>query len=309
MDTLGAVAHPGGLVVRRPELTVGVVLAVSRLSGLEIELLARHSGDGPGTPAPRRLLPAYDEGIDLRAGLLDHTGRVRWEFAISCSSDSNGDGEHHRPVFRFPPVFDEMSLVLAWPEIGFPETVLRLPLPDRQTVSLATTSIWQAPPDVRAVPEGLTHRADEDRDPPAVETGTNLTPPRVLHSRDHEVAVVLTRLTAVDSLLSLELLSAARGGTADAVNARAFTPRRRSFGGLGDVARIRARAQGASVAAVSGHEAVWLRPGDGSASGGDQSFSCLQEFTLQRPSRDVLDLVVGWPLAGLDDVRISLSLT
>ena len=40
-QSLGAVAYPGGVLVCRPELTVGVVHAVSRPSALEVELLAR----------------------------------------------------------------------------------------------------------------------------------------------------------------------------------------------------------------------------------------------------------------------------
>jgi hypothetical protein len=38
-------------------------------------------------------------------------------------------------------MFDEMRLVLAWPEIGFPETVVRIPLPDRASVERGTVSV------------------------------------------------------------------------------------------------------------------------------------------------------------------------
>lgn len=329
-ETLGAVAHSGGLLVRRPELTVGVVRAVSRPSALEIELLARRPPDrrsaaerqqdlrdGPSsreTAAPRRLLPAYDEGIDLRVGWLDHAGHAHWEFARSYSSNS---GEHslgtsgpsYRGVFWFPPTFDQMSLVLAWPEIGFPETVITLPLPDRTTVERATTSIWRAPPlDVRPVPEGLTHHADFGHDTPTVEAGTNVALPRVLHRRDDHAAVVLTRLTATDSMLSLELLSIAKGDAADAINAHNFLPRRRTSGALDDPDLIRTRGPGASVAVIRGHDAFWIWPNAGASFGGSQSFSCLREFTLNRPHDDLLDLIVAWPRAGLDDVRVHIPL-
>ncbi|NGY63502.1 hypothetical protein G7043_31725 [Lentzea sp. NEAU-D13] len=328
-ETLGAVAHPGGLLVSRPELTVGVVRAVSRLSGLEIELLTRRPLDrrsaterqqdiragrsSQPTVASRRLLPPYDEGIDLRVGWLDHAGHAHWEFATSSSS-SSGDhflgtsGPTYRAAFRFPPAFDEMSLVLAWPEIGFPETIITMPLPDRATVERATASIWQAPLEVLSVPEGLTHHADRRHDAPAIEAGTIVAPLRVLHRDDHRVAVVLTRLTAMNSVLSMELLSIAEGDSADAINAHVFTPARRASRALDDPAQIRVAGNGASVAVVRGHEAFWIRPGDGSSSGGDQSFSCLQEFTLDRPHDDLLDLIVAWPLAGLRDVRVQISL-
>ncbi|KOV90065.1 hypothetical protein [Nocardia sp. NRRL S-836] len=331
MDTtaiLGAVAHPGGLLVRRPELTVGVVRAVSTLSALEIELLARQPLDRrsalerqhdiragrPNPVAPRRLLPVYDEGIDLRVGRLDHTGRVRWEY-VRSSSGSSGDhhlganGPTHRAVFRFPPAFDEMSLVLAWPEIGFPETVITLPLPDRTTVERATTTIWRAPLDTRPVPEGLTHHTVPWQRPPAIEEGTIVAPPRVLHRRDHEAAVVISRLTAVGPTLSMELLSIAQGDSANAVIARAFAREQPVPGLSDDPAQLRAMGPDASVAVLRGHEAVWIKPGDGSSSGGEQSFSSLRELTLHRPQDDLLDLVVAWPLAGLHDVRVHVPLT
>lgn len=328
-ETLGAVAHSGGLLVRRPELSVGVVRAVSKLSALEVELLARRPLDRRSATerqqdirdglsnqpavASRRLLPAYDEGIDLRVGWLDHAGHAHWESATAYSS-SSGDhflgtsGPTYRAVFRFPPTFDQMSLVLAWPEIGFPETVITMPLPDRTTVERATTSIWQAPLDVRPVPEGLTHHAGRRHDPPAIEAGTNVAPPQVVHRRDHRVAVALTRLTDTNSMLSMELLSIAKDDSADAINARVFPWPRPTSGALDDPAQIRTTGPGASLAVVQGHEAFWIRPGDGSSCGGNQTFSCLQEFTLNRPHDDLLDLIVAWPLAGLQDVRVRIPL-
>lgn len=313
--------------MQRPELTVGIVRALSRLSGLEIELLARRPLDrrsaterqqdireglaGPPV-APRRLLPAWDEGIDLRVGWLDDDGRAHWEFATSYSS-SGGDhflgssGPSYRAAFRFPPAFGRMSLVLAWPEIGFPEAVVTLPLPDRDTVEQATTSIWQAPLDVRPLPEGLTHRADLSYDTVDLETGTSVASPRVLHRDDH-VAVVLTRLAATDSLLSMELHCVAKGDPADKINAMAFDPSRRAEPVVDDPAQARAAGPGASVAVILGNEAVWVRSGDRGSSGGDQAFSSVQEFTLKRPDHDVLDLVIAWPLAGLRDVRVRVPL-
>ncbi|SFQ95941.1 hypothetical protein SAMN04488564_101175 [Lentzea waywayandensis] len=302
---------------------------MSGLAALEIELLTRRPLDRrsaterqrdirdgfPGKPAvaSRRLLPAHDEGIDLRVGWLDHAGHAHWEFARSYSG-SSGDhflgtsGPTCRAVFRFPPTFDQMSLVLAWPEIGFPETVITMPLPDRATVERVTASIWQAPLAVHAVPDGLTHHADGGHDSPAIETGVNVAAPRVLHRRDHSAAVVLTRLTATNSVLSMELLSIAKGDSADAINAQVFHSPRPIPGALDDPAQIRARGPGASVAVVQGHEAFWIRSSDGSASGGDQSFSCLGEFTLNRPHDDLLDLIVAWPLAGLHAVRVRIPL-
>ncbi|MGZ3145134.1 hypothetical protein ACVDFE_24685 [Lentzea chajnantorensis] len=315
MDTtevLGAVAHPGGLLVHRPELVVGVVRAISTPWALEIELQARRPLDhrGAAEVAPRRLLPAHDEGVDLRVAWLDETGHAHWEYALSSWSDSGdhvGGTSGHRVVFRFPPVFDEMSLVLAWPEIGFPETIVRLPLPDRATVERTTTSIWRAPLDVRPLPQGLTHHVAPHHDAPALETGTIAAPPLVLHRRVHRAAVVLTRLTVVGPVLSAELLCVARGHAADVVNEHAFSDRQDTA--PDDPARVRTSGPGAAVAVVQGSGAFWVRRGELVASGGDQTFSCLQQLVLRRPEDGWLDLVVAWPLAGLGDVLVRVPLT
>jgi len=76
-EMLGAPAHPGGLLVERPELTVGVVRAACSPTALELELIARPRRSGVRATAIRKLLPAYDEGIDLRlAGQLFGTVRA-----------------------------------------------------------------------------------------------------------------------------------------------------------------------------------------------------------------------------------------
>jgi hypothetical protein len=86
-------------------------------------------------PAPRHLLPPADEGIDLRVGWLDADGRAHWECDSSESSGGSAGAVHGpltRTRLRLPPLFDRVSVVLAWPEIGFPETIVDPPLPDRR---------------------------------------------------------------------------------------------------------------------------------------------------------------------------------
>ncbi|MFG2040374.1 hypothetical protein [Dactylosporangium sp. NPDC048998] len=315
-ETLGVLAHHGGLVVERPELSVGIVRAVSRPTGLELELLARRPLDrrnaserqadiraGRGAPpmAPRRLLPPFDEGIDLRVGWLDHDGHAHWEFGSWSSSSGdhfegrNGPSLH--TVLRFPPLFDHVSVVLAWPEIGFAETVVELSLPDRATVERNTVSIWDAPLDVRRPPSSLRHRiAAVPTEALAVEAGRIVAMPQVLSRRD-DAAVVLTRLTSVGDALSMEILSVADGERARAVNA------------IADVAeQMRAHGPGASVAVVHDRDAAWVRPGGGSAYGGSRVFRSTIEFTLSRLDGDILALIVAWPAAGLPDVYVEIPL-
>jgi hypothetical protein len=290
-------------VVERPELSVGVVRAVSRPTGLELELLARRPLDrrsayerqediraGRIAPpvAPRRLLPQFDEGIDLRVGWLDGDGRAHWEFGSWRSSSGDHfegtSGPSLQTVLDFPPLFDHVSVVLAWPEIGFPETVVDLPLPDRETVERDTVSIWAAPLDLSRAPGPLNHRTGTVRyGELAVEAGRIVAGPQVL-SRGDDAAVVLTRLTAVGAVLSMEILSVAND--------------ERMLSGMG-----------ASVAVIHDRDAVWVRSYAGSSQGGGGTFRSTAEFTVGRPDGDVLDLVVAWPAAGLPDACVAIPLS
>lgn len=318
VETLGVLAHHGGLVVETPELSVGIVCAVARPDGLDLELIARRPLDRrsaserqadirarrSGPPmAPRRLLPPFDEGIDLRVGWLDHDGRAHWEFgSLSSSSGDHYEGTSGpslQTVLRFPPLFDHASVVLAWPEIGFAETVVDLSLPDRATVERDTVSIWDAPLEVRRAPTSLNHRVGAfPFEELAVETGRMVAGPRVL-SRGYEAVVVLTRLTRVGQALSMEILSVANDERVNAI----------AEGGIsGDPEQARAEGPGASIAVVDDRDAVWSQPYGGSSSGGSGTFRSTCEFILPSPENGILDLMVAWPAAGLPDVCVEIPL-
>jgi hypothetical protein len=312
-ETLGVLAHCGGLVVDRPELTVGVVRAVSRTTGLELELIARRPRDRPDipAPAPRHLLPVADEGIDLRVGWLDADGRAHWEYGSTESSSGPGfgvHGSHLRTRLRFPPLFIRVSVVLAWPEIGFPETVVDLPLPDGATVDRADVSIWDAPVDTGPVPDRLEHGvAPFPSYPPVIESGRIVAGPRVLH-RGGDAVVVLQRLTVVGSALCLEVLSVARGDPADAVRSTFFPAR--PVRGTGEPAEIRANAPGAAIAVLRDGAALWLQIERAAATGGSDGLRTTAEHIVDRgwPHEGVLPLIIGWPAAGLVDVSVDLAL-
>ncbi|WP_327000265.1 hypothetical protein OHA72_34690 [Dactylosporangium sp. NBC_01737] len=312
-ETLGVPAHRGGLVVEHPELSVGIVRAVARPVGLELELVARRPLDrrsaserqadirarrGTLPAAPRRLLPAFDEGVDLRVGWLDRGGRAHWEFASSWSSSS---GDHyegaHGPslqaVLHLPPLFDQASLVLAWPEIGFPETVVELALPDRATVERGTVSIWDAPLHARPAPGPLHQRIGGfPFEELAVEAGRLVAGPQLL-SRGVDAAVVLTRLTAIGAALSMEIVSVAKGDRAQDA-------------GAADPGQLRMHGSGASVAVVQDRDAIWVPSQGGSSSGGGRTFRSTMEFVVRRPGGGVLDLLVAWPAAGLPDMCVTI---
>lgn len=320
-ETLGVAAHPGGMLVERPELTVGLLRATAGPTALEIELIARRPADrrtaserqadirdGRDTPvvAERHLLPAHDEGMDLRFGRLGADGRALWSYPMQLASSSGWSDGRAGPwlqaLHRLPPAFGPSSFVLAWPEIGFPETVVRLDLPDRAAVERGTIRVWQAPEPVTAAPDaGLRHR-DAARDQPAVEVerGRSVAGPGLLRRGEHAI-VVLTRLTAVGTMLSMEVRSAARGAVAGDITARSFPPG-------ADAGSPRHR-HAAAVAVVSGAEAVWLHPGDATASGGPDAFEETTAYLLDRPAGDTLQLIVGWAAAGLPEARLTIPLT
>lgn len=298
VDSLGALAHHGGLLVDRPELTVGLLTAISRTSGLEIELVARQPLDRRDTeqrkremrqrvePAPRRLLPRFDEGEDLRVGRLAGD-RVDWLFANQASTSS---GDHHEGTFGpsvqatllLPATYDTVDLVFAWPEIGFTETVVTLALPDHATVTQATVDVWQAP--LHVLPAPALSKEDQAgyADRVAVESGTSVAAPQVLN-RGEDAVVVLRRLNVLDSLVSLVVES------------------------IGPASDIRVRNTPA-IAVLNGTEATWLRPGDGGTSGDGTVTHTDTEFRAARPEGDVLDLLVGWPQSGLGNVRVQFRI-
>jgi hypothetical protein len=310
--TLGVVAHRGGLLVRRPELTVGVVQAVSRPSGLRIELIARRPvdrrdtterqrdirfrRDWPLTATPRVLLPEFDEGEDLRLGWLDEAGCAHWELPTSLSSWTGDsyegfDGPSWRLAYDLPPLFDEVSIVLAWPEIGFGESVVKIALPDRATVDRATTSIWEALFDALPVSE-LSHHDAAHHAPMPVETGTVVAAPQLLH-RDHHTAVALTRVTAIGSALCLELLGVATGPRADQITGHLAPP---SQPGV------------PSLAVILDHDAFRIPPHESMASGANHLLTTTQELTFDYPTNGPLDLLVAWPAAEMPITRARISL-
>ena len=299
METVGVQAHRGGFLVDEPEVTVGVVRAVSRLEGLEVELISRVPGDRVGPPGDR-WPPVYDEGVDLRLGWLDD-GRVRWAYPALRSSTSHYQfpSAHFRATFALPSLFGDVSLVLAWPEVGFPETVVGVALPDRATVERDDSPLWTAGVGLPVTGDLVRYPTSPERAEFDVESGTVVAAPVVLHGST-EAVVALTRATVVGSRLSLEVLSTARGDKGETVRA-AFGP--------APFDRWGRPPYGVAIAVVDGAVAHELRSSGGGASTDARGYTAETEFVVPRPETDFLDLVVSWPLAGLDEVRVRVGLS
>lgn len=307
-ETLGLLGHPGGILVDHPRLRVGLVAAVSRPDGVELDLIGRSPRNPTSMtdpPAPRVLLPRYEEGIDLRVARLDADGRPQWMYGDTETGTASAfDGTVLRTRLHLPPTFDPVRIVLAWPEIGFPEAVVTLPLPDREAVARASTSIWTAPVDHRPPPPATFD--DAARMPPSdvePEAGLVLTGQRVLHRGDDAV-VVLSWLSTVGQALALEVHSFARGRRGGAATMAAMYGPGLRTGPEGP----RNHSAGASVALLDGDRASWLALTSATTSGGDDVFEGRAEYAFDRPDSDVLDLVVGWPEADLPDAHVRLPL-
>jgi hypothetical protein len=303
VDTLGALAHHGGMLVERPEVTIGLLTAISRSSDLDIELVARQPLDRRDAeqrkreirqrvePAPRRLLPRFDEGMGLRVGRL--TGdRVDWLFtdgASGSSGDHHGGtfGPHTQARYTLPATYDAIDLVFAWPEIGFPETAVTLSLPDHAAVERATVDVWQAPLNVLPVPVLTKEDQAAYVDRVAVESGTSIAPPQVLN-RGGNAVVTLRRLTVVESVVSMEVV-----GTGPDTVTPDIEPWNFPF---------------PAIAVLNGTAATWLPPITGTTSGGAGVMHVETEFLAARPAGNVLDLLVGWPQAGLGNVRVQFGI-
>jgi hypothetical protein len=232
-ETLGLIGHPGGILVDHPRLRVGVVAAISRPDGLELEIVGRspYNADAiTDPPAPRVLLPRYEEGLNLRVAWLDLDGRPHWLYgATELGTGHAFTGTVLQTRLQLPPMFGSARIVLAWPEIGFPEAAVTLSLPERPAVERAAISIWTAPVEHLPLPatraeSAVPHRSVEVD----TEAGVALAGPRVLHRGDDAV-VVLTRLTLVGPALSAEIRSIARGSRGGAATMESlYGPGRRS---------------------------------------------------------------------------------
>ncbi|MGM1062696.1 hypothetical protein [Saccharothrix sp. Mg75] len=307
--TLGVPAHRGGVLVRWPGASVGLVSAVSRTSGLVLELLARQPLDrrtalerqrdirerrgGPATRVP----PGDDDA--LRVGWRDGDGRAHRVRESVWTTDSGDDhdgefGPSRRAAYWLPPVHDRLDLVLGWPSLGLPDTAVAFPLPGREEVARGTASIWDAP--VLATPTTGEFEERFSRASPrvAVEEGAIAVAQRVLHRGEHAVLVLGRLATVGPDLLSLGLVCVARGEVARELSAATSPP-----GADPDhEPRVAVLHDGVAHRAHASH---------GSWSGGGDALDGTREFVLERHG-DVADLLVSWPPAGLAPARVRVPL-
>jgi hypothetical protein len=92
----------------------------------------------------RRFLPRFDEGDTLRLAVLTSFGHVQWLDAYQSTSSSTEDRYRLEASYWVTPLPRDglLPLVCAWPEIGLPETMTDIVLPDLAVRAAGTQALW-----------------------------------------------------------------------------------------------------------------------------------------------------------------------
>jgi hypothetical protein len=96
-----------------------------------------------------RYLPSFDEGDVLRLGITTPAGAAQWlDVYASWSSESEDRYRLEAAYWLTPlPADGLLSLVCAWPEIGLPEILTDIVLPDLAVRAAETFPLWDAAQD------------------------------------------------------------------------------------------------------------------------------------------------------------------
>jgi hypothetical protein len=128
--TLGVLAHRGGLLVRRPELTVGVVQLTAIGSALSIELFGVATGPLADTLSARPFPPPPQGNGPSLAVAKENDA-----FWISAhEGTSTRGGPRFDTVQEFitrRPDGDTLDLIVAWPQADLPNAWVRIPCTTR----------------------------------------------------------------------------------------------------------------------------------------------------------------------------------
>jgi hypothetical protein len=97
----------------------------------------------------QRFLPRFDEGDTLRLAVLTALGDVQWLDAYQSSSSSTEDRYRLEASYWVTPLprGGLLPLVCAWPEIGLPETLTDVVLPDLAVRAAGTQALWDVAED------------------------------------------------------------------------------------------------------------------------------------------------------------------
>jgi hypothetical protein len=94
----------------------------------------------------RRSLPEFDESDTLRLGVVTASGAAQWLDAYQSTGSGTEDRYQLEASYWVTPLPREglLTLVCAWPEIGLPETLTDVILPDLAARAAETRGLWDA---------------------------------------------------------------------------------------------------------------------------------------------------------------------
>src|SRR5215207_5273642 len=97
----------------------------------------------------QRYLPQFQEGDTLRLALLTPVGDAQWLDAYQSTSSRTEDRYRLEASYWVTPLPRDglLTLVCAWPEIGLPEALTDVVLPDLAVRAVGTRALWDVAED------------------------------------------------------------------------------------------------------------------------------------------------------------------
>jgi hypothetical protein len=117
--------------------------------------MGRHGGGRAGAPPQAghdrtAVSGKFDEGDTLRLAVVTSFGDVQWLDAYQSTSSSTEDRYRLEASYWVTPLPRDglLPLVCAWPEIGLPETMTDVVLPDLAVRAAGTQALWDVAEDL-----------------------------------------------------------------------------------------------------------------------------------------------------------------
>ena len=97
----------------------------------------------------QRYLPQFEEGDTLRLAVLTNAGDRQWLDAYQSTSSRTEDRYRLEASYWVTPLPRDGLLTLAcsWPEIGLPEALTDVVLPDLAVRAVGTRALWDVAED------------------------------------------------------------------------------------------------------------------------------------------------------------------
>jgi hypothetical protein len=98
----------------------------------------------------QRYLPQFEEGDTLRLAMLTPAGDTEWLDAYQATSSSTEERYRLEASYWVTPLPSDglLTLVCAWPEIGLPEALTDIVLPDLAVRAAGAQALWDVAKDL-----------------------------------------------------------------------------------------------------------------------------------------------------------------